>query len=164
MCGTRLCDDRLLSVHRQRIRENVDHIHSVQSFQYDDKGRRKTAEPSWHEVTEGIQCHQPQGKEFRLTKTTIPEAGEVDARLWRRVYTLDLSLASCCNSLTRISELIMRQFIDALLTWLSLRDTSLWRAINNEECDVVWRNLYFLFSCTPRFITSETMVCNDRSK
>ena len=24
--------------------------------------------------------------------------------------------------------------------WLSLRDTSPWRATNSEECDVVWRN------------------------
>ena len=26
--------------------------------------------------------------------------------------------------------------------WLSLRDTSPWRATNSEECDVVWRNQY----------------------
>ena len=29
--------------------------------------------------------------------------------------------------------------------WLSLRDTSPWRATNSEECDVVWRNQYFCF-------------------
>ena len=29
--------------------------------------------------------------------------------------------------------------------WLSLRDTSPWRATNSEECDVVWRNRYFCF-------------------
>ena len=29
--------------------------------------------------------------------------------------------------------------------WLSLRDTSPWRAANSEECDVVWRNRYFCF-------------------
>ena len=29
--------------------------------------------------------------------------------------------------------------------WLSLRDTSPWRATNSEECDVVWRNRYLSF-------------------
>ena len=29
--------------------------------------------------------------------------------------------------------------------WLSLRDTSHWRATNSEECDVVRRNRYFCF-------------------
>ena len=29
--------------------------------------------------------------------------------------------------------------------WLSLRDTSPWRATNSEECDVVWRNRYFSY-------------------
>ena len=30
--------------------------------------------------------------------------------------------------------------------WLSLRDTSPWRATNSEECDVAWRNQYFCSS------------------
>ena len=29
--------------------------------------------------------------------------------------------------------------------WLSLRDTSPWRASNSEECDVVWHNQYVCF-------------------
>ena len=29
--------------------------------------------------------------------------------------------------------------------WLSLRDISSYRATNSEECDVVWRNRYFIF-------------------
>ena len=30
-------------------------------------------------------------------------------------------------------------------TWLSLRDTSPWRATNSEECDAVWRSRYSCF-------------------
>ena len=29
--------------------------------------------------------------------------------------------------------------------WLSLRDTSPWRATNSEECDFVWHDKYFCF-------------------
>ena len=46
--------------------------------------------------------------------------------------SIDLSLASCCNSLTQTSELRVRQFIIAILAWLS------------KECDV-WHNQYFTF-------------------
>ena len=63
-----------------------------------------------------------------------------DVRLcsWTASTSIDMSLASCCNSLTRISELRVRQFIVAIFAWLSLRATSPWRATNSEECDVVW--------------------------
>ena len=40
-------------------------------------------------------------------------------------------------------------------TWLSLRDTSLWQATDSEECNVVWRNRYVVFS-TLRLFSSKT--------
>ena len=46
--------------------------------------------------------------------------------------------------------------------WLSLRDTSPWRATNSEECDVVWRNRYLSFLV--RLFTSETMVHHDGTR
>ena len=45
---------------------------------------------SLHEVTEGIQCYQHQGKGSRLAKTDIPETEAIYARLVRYVYALGL--------------------------------------------------------------------------
>ena len=70
-----------------------------------------------------------------------------EARLcpWIASTSIDLSLAGFCKSLTRTSELRVRQVIVAIFAWLSLQNTSPWRATNSEACDVVWRNRYFSF-------------------
>ena len=72
-------------------------------------------------------------------------SNEVRLCSWTASTSIDMSLASCCNSLTRTSELRVRQFIVAIFAWLSLRGTSHWRATNSEECNVVWHDQYFCF-------------------
>ena len=72
-------------------------------------------------------------------------SNEVRLCSWTASTPIDMSLASCCNSLTRTSEIRVRQFIVAIFAWFCLRGTSLWRATNSEECDVDWRDGYFLF-------------------
>ena len=74
--------------------------------------------------------------------------------------SIDQSLASRCNSLTRTSELRVRQIIVAIYAWLSLRDTSSRRATNSEEFGV----FNTLILCTSRHFTSETIVHHDRAR
>ena len=72
-------------------------------------------------------------------------SSEVRLYSWSASTSIDMSLASCCNSLTRTSELRVRQFIVAIFAWFSLRGTSLLRATNSEECDVLLGDRYFCF-------------------
>ena len=83
-------------------------------------------------------CH-PGSRRYLCT------SNEVRLCIWTASTSIGLSLASCCNYLTQTSEIRVRQFIVAIFAWLSLRDTSPWRATSSEECDAVWRNRYICF-------------------
>ena len=43
------------------------------------------------------------------------------------------------NKKLELNESTMRN------AWLCFGDTSPWQATNSEECDVAWRNRYFVF-------------------
>ena len=71
----------------------------------------------------------------RLTVTSITYLSVFE------IYIVCILVISECSSPTKfkLSKSTKRN------AWLSLRDTSPWRATNSEECDVVWRDRYFCF-------------------
>ena len=60
-----------------------------------------------------------------------------------RIYTIPMH--ACAISERPSSTKLKLNESTKRNAWLSLRDTSPWRATNSEECDVAWCNRYLCF-------------------
>ena len=128
VCGTRLCDDRLLSVHRHRIRETlITDIQYYLSNRMNGEGEEQLGlhGMSWQEwsnatnprevVLFGKNCHPG-------CRRDLFTFNEVRLRSWTASSSIDLWLANCYNASIWTSKLRVRLFIVAILAWLSLWD------------------------------------------